>query len=66
VYCPELNEEFWGAKEVENKYGIRACYITACLNGDQKSAGKHPGTGEPLHWQDVVSDYTISITQQND
>lgn len=51
VYCPELGEEFWGAKGVEYKYGIRACYITACLSGDQKSAGKHPVTGEKLTWQ---------------
>lgn len=51
VYCPELNEEFWGAKEAENKYGIKACYITACLSGAQKSAGKHHITGEKLTWQ---------------
>ena len=53
VYCPELDEEFWGAKEAEIKYNIRACYISACLSGDQKTAGKHPITGEPLHWEDA-------------
>lgn len=53
IYCPELDENFWGAKEVENKYNIKACYITACLNGYQKSAGKHPVTGQPLHWKDI-------------
>lgn len=59
VYCPELDEEFWGAKEVEIKYGIRACYVAACLSGDQKSAGKHPDTGELLHWQYIEKDVDI-------
>lgn len=53
IYCPELDEEFWGAKDVENKYGIKACYISACLTGKQKSAGNHPITGESLHWEDI-------------
>lgn len=53
VYCPELDREFWGAKEVELEFGIRAADITTCLNGRQKSAGKHPLTGEKLHWVDV-------------
>lgn len=53
VYCPELNREFWGAKEVELEFGIDASYIAACLSGRQKSAGKHPITGEKLHWVDV-------------
>lgn len=53
VYCPELDREFWGAKEVELEFGIDASYISACLNGKQKSAGKHPLTGEKLHWIDA-------------
>lgn len=53
VYCPELDREFWGAKEVELEFGIRASDITSCLNGKQKSAGKHPLTGEKLHWIDA-------------
>lgn len=53
VYCPELDREFWGAKEVELELGIDATYIAACLRGRQKSAGKHPITGEKLHWTDV-------------
>ena len=55
VYCPELNQEFWGAKEVEELYGINRTYISACLIGAQKSAGKHPVTGEKLHWVDANS-----------
>lgn len=53
VYCPELDREFWGAKEVELELGIDATYIAACLRGRQKSAGKHPITGENLHWIDA-------------
>ena len=64
VYCPELNKEFWGAKEVEIELGIDASYITACLNGKQKSAGKHPETGEKLHWIDA-NQYTTQLTIQN-
>ena len=53
VYCPELDRKFWGAKEAEIEFGIDATYISACLNGKQKSAGKHPVTGEKLHWIDA-------------
>lgn len=53
VYCPELNKKFWGAKEAELELGIDSTYISACLNGKQKSAGKHPITGERLHWLDA-------------
>lgn len=55
VYCPELDREFWGAKEVELEFGIDSSYISACINGKQKSAGKHPITGEKLHWIDAKS-----------
>lgn len=50
VYCPELDQEFWGAVEAEEVYGIDRTYIYACLSGRQKSAGKHPITGEKLTW----------------
>ena len=52
VYCPELDENFWGAAEAEEIYGIDRTYIYACLSGRQKSAGKHPVTGEKLTWVD--------------
>lgn len=57
VYCPELDREFWGAAEVELELGIDRTYIAACLSGRQKSAGKHPITGEKLHWFDA-SEYS--------
>ena len=50
VYCPELNEEFWGAKEAELKYGVNRNKISECINGKRKHAGVHPITGEKLTW----------------
>ena len=50
VYCYELDEYFWGAKEAEDKYGIHKADIAKCCKGKLKSAGKHPITGEKLHW----------------
>lgn len=53
VYCPELNETFWGGIEVERKYGIDQAEVSKCCHGKKKSAGKHPVTGEKLHWRFV-------------
>lgn len=53
VYSPELNESFWGAKEVEDKYGINRGSISSCIKGKLKHAGKHPVTGQPLTWQKI-------------
>lgn len=53
IYCPELDEYFWGAKEAKDKYGINHTSISSCINGKLKHAGKHPVTGEPLTWQKI-------------
>ena len=50
VYCPELNETFWGAKEAEIKYNVNRNKISECINGRRKHAGVHPTTGEKLSW----------------
>lgn len=50
VYCYELNEHFWGAKEAANKYGFNKVGITECCRHRQQTCGKHPITGEKLHW----------------
>ena len=50
VYCPELDEYFWGAQEVENKYHIPATSVLRCCRGKRKHAGKHPTTGVLLSW----------------
>ena len=51
VYCVELDEYFGAIREAERKYGISHSGISACLNGKQASAGRHPVTGEKLHWK---------------
>lgn len=55
VYCFELNYYFYAATEAEKLLGINAGTIRKYCNGyaDRKSAGKHPITGEPLHWRNV-------------
>lgn len=55
IYCPELDETFWGAKEAADKYGFSKCHISSCANGKLKHTGKHPITGEPLSWIKVES-----------
>lgn len=50
VYCYELNEYFWGAKDAANKYGLSKTGITECCRHRQQTCGKHPVTGEKLHW----------------
>lgn len=56
IYCPELNEEFWGAKEAHDKYGVCASSISQCIRGKLGHAGKHPITGKPLHWEKVLKE----------
>ena len=55
LYCPELDETFWGAKEAADKYGFNRNHITSCANGKLKHTGKHPVTGVPLSWIKVES-----------
>lgn len=51
VYCLELNESFNSIREAAKKCNITESNIGACLNGKQKTSGKHPITGERLHWK---------------
>lgn len=50
VYSIELDEYFWGAQDVHNKYNISHDGVTRCCKGKQETAGRHPITGEKLHW----------------
>lgn len=50
IYCNELNEIFWGAKDAEEKYKIAHQGIAKCCKGKRNYAGKHPTTKKPLHW----------------
>lgn len=49
VYCIELGEIFWGARDVQNKYGIHESAVRISITS-KYCAGHHPETGEPLHW----------------
>ena len=53
VFCPELNEYFESCGIASKKYNICASSIIRCANGEYKSAGKHPETGEKLTWRYV-------------
>lgn len=50
IYCFELDEVFYGIGEVQRKYDITTCHLHDCLHGRRPSCGKHPVTGELLHW----------------
>ena len=54
IFCVELNQRFCSFTHLRNKYGIR--HVSDVLKGrrNQKTAGKHPITGEPLHWKYIV------------
>ena len=51
IYCPELDEKFWGLQEVCDQYGFTKPNISKCLKGERKHSGRHPVTGEKLTWQ---------------
>lgn len=53
VYCIELNEVYNSMREAERKTGINNSCISDACKGKQKTAGKHPITGERLHWKYV-------------
>jgi group I intron endonuclease len=64
IYCPELDEVFWGVGDAKSKYGINN--ISACLNGRLKSAGKHPETSELLHWCYLEDKDTFIAPNENE
>lgn len=53
IYCVELDMLFCGLQDANNKTGADIGHINACCRNSQyrKSAGKHPVTGEKLHWK---------------
>lgn len=65
VYCIELDSIFKGAKKAGIDNNIAQSDITKCCNKTRMSAGKHPETGNKLHWlyaKDAVAEGYI--TQQ--
>lgn len=51
VQCIETGEKFNTIKQAAQWCHIGHSDIAASINGRQKSAGKHPLTGEKLHWK---------------
>lgn len=69
VYCVELNEIFWGSQCVTEKYGFDNSSIGKCCKGIWASCGRHPLTGEKLHWlyaEDAIKQGYISQQNLND
>ena len=50
IYCIELDEVFYSIKEAELKYGFNSASIISHLKGRYSYSGKHPVTGDKLHW----------------
>lgn len=57
VYSPELDMIFYSAIEAFDRYGVSPQGISNCCNDRQQTAGFHPITGEPLHWEFVDKSY---------
>ena len=51
VWCIELEELFYSPEDVKRKLGIDASDVRKVCKGLKQSAGKHPVTGEKLHWK---------------
>lgn len=50
VYCPELNKVYLSCTIASEETGIAYPCIWNCCHGKSSYAGKHPETGEKLHW----------------
>lgn len=67
IYCIELNMYFKGPAEAQKVTDIRQQSIAECCKGrsSRKSAGKHPITGEKLHWVYVsIEEYLNSLNKK--
>ena len=51
IKCITTGEIFECILDAERKYNIEHSSIIKCCRGKQKSAGKHPVTGEKLVWE---------------
>ena len=51
VICIEMNKIYGSTREAQRETGIACQSIGKCCLGKLKSAGKHPVTGERLHWR---------------
>lgn len=53
IYCVELDKTFKTALEAKAITGVDNSDILKACKGIRYSAGKHPETKQPLHWQYV-------------
>lgn len=53
VICLETNKTYDSIAIAAKENGLKAGTISSALNGRRKSAGKHPITGDDLHWEYV-------------
>lgn len=53
IYCIELDQVFANASDAKRKTGVDGGNILKVCKGLRASAGKHPKTKEPLHWEYV-------------
>lgn len=51
IRCIELNLVFKSSAVAQKATGIDQSSILKACKGERKSAGKHPETGEKLHWE---------------
>lgn len=53
IYCVELDLTFKTSLQAKEVTGIDNSSILKACKGIRESAGKHPDTGEKLHWRYV-------------
>lgn len=53
VYCPEFDMEFCCIADGAKYANTHGSNIEKCLKGKRHTAGKHPITGEKLHWYKI-------------
>ena len=51
IHCIELDLIFKTSMAAQEATGIDQSSILKACKGERKSAGKHPETGEKLHWE---------------
>ena len=65
VYCYELDMCFSYMGEGADYVHISRCCISDQIKGRQKYAGKHPETGEELHWKIITTEEYNQWMQKN-
>ena len=59
VYCIDLDRQWNTIAEAEKETG--ASHITCVLKGERKSSGRHPITGEKLHWIEIEKQNLMGV-----